>query len=66
MIGMTESATARKIDNQCARYQHLPSGVIYRKVMEVAGVVSLESVGRGSREVKRADLDNAECWRRMP
>lgn len=65
-MSMQESPMVKRINQQCARYQHLHSGVIYRFVMEVAGVVSLESIGRGTKEVKRSDLDNPENWRRMP
>lgn len=65
-MSMQEIPTVKRINEQCARYQHLHSGVIYRFLFEVAGVVSLESIGRGSKEVKRSDLDNAECWRKMP
>lgn len=66
MSGMQESPIVRKINQQVARYQHLHSGVIYRFVGEAEDVVTLESIGRGVKLVKRADLDNPDNYRRMP
>lgn len=65
-MSMQESPMVKRINQQCARYQHLHSGVIYRVMMEFAGVVTLESVGRLVIEVKRSELDNPENYRRMP
>jgi hypothetical protein len=48
------------------RYQHLSSGVIYRLVMECAGLCELENIERGTLYRSREQLSNAEIWRRMP
>lgn len=67
MSGLAESATMRRINEQLnERFQHLSTGIVYRMVMEVAGMCELESIGRGTTYRSRADLSNPESWRRMP
>lgn len=48
------------------RYQHLSSGVIYRMIIEVAGLCELENIERGTIYRSREQLSDAEIWRRMP
>ena len=66
MNGMEQSATVRRINAQLERYQHLPTGVIWLCVREEGGICELESIERRVVRKPRADLDNPECWRKMP
>lgn len=66
MNGMTESATVRRINAQLERYQHLPTGVIWLVVKDEGGICEMESIERRVVRKPRAELDNPECWRRMP
>lgn len=66
MPSMTESATVRRINAQLERYQHLPTGVIWLVVKDEGGICEMESIERRVVRKPRADLDNPECYRRMP
>lgn len=67
MSGMTASAQVQRINAQLSeRYQQLSTGIVYRVVMECAGMCELESIGRGTNYRSREQLNNTENWRRMP
>ena len=67
MNGMTDSAQVQRINAQLSeRYQQISTGIVYRVVMECAGMCELESIGRGTNYRSREQLNNPENWRRMP
>jgi len=67
MSSMTESAAVQRINAQLSeRYQQISTGIVYRVVMECAGMCELESIDRGTNYRSREQLNNPENWRRMP
>lgn len=70
MGSMTESATARRINELCAAggtvYLHKPSGIRYRVAYTIAGTHELHPISGPCRYATSEQLADAEIWEKQP
>lgn len=58
----TESATVRRINNQCRVWLHKPSGVKYTRGPSNGAAIIMQSASRAPKVVAEEELNNAEVW----
>jgi len=68
---MTESPRVKRINELCRqapgeRWLHIATNKYHLLMMDIGGACWLEDMERRVREVSRADLENAEVWRKLP
>ncbi|MDP3978383.1 MAG: hypothetical protein Q8P85_10385 [Pseudomonas sp.] len=65
MSGMTDSAAVRRINEQCARYLHKPSGVRYHIAYSIGGLNELHPISGPCKYASDANLANTEIWSKL-
>lgn len=67
MSGLAESATVRRINNQCGDiYRHKTSGIRYRVAYTIAGTHELHPISGPCQYATDEQLGNAEVWEKLP